>query len=338
MAIVMGLDQHRAQITADWLNTDTGEVSRRRISPAHRAGVRRFCEEFRGQELEVGLEATTGWRFVAEEFRRVGAVVHLAEPAETAARRGNKKRAKSDRADARHVRELLMIGRLPESWIPSDHILDLRARVRLRHTLSHQRGEWQQRIQAVLYHHGCPQRGNLMTSEGRSWLAAQRLPGAAREQIRVALSMIDALDQQLAPLDKELRAYARRQRGCQSLMGQFGVGELTAVTILAELGDARRFSSSRDAVRYAGLDITVHQSDQRRAAGHLSRQGPPALRWALFEATMCAARPSSPDYEYYSQAAERLGSNRARLSVARKVLKRSYHLLRELGEEALAPA
>jgi transposase len=301
MAIVMGLDQHRAQITADWLDTETGEVLRRRISPAHRAGVRRFCEQFRGQQLEVALEATTGWRFVAEEFRRVGAVVHLAEPAETAARRGNKKRAKSDRADARHVRELLMIGRLPESWIPSDHILDLRARVRLRHTLSHQRGEWQQRIQAVLYHHGCPQRSNLMTGEGRSWLAAQPLPVAAREQITIALSVIDALDRQLAPLDKELRAYARRQPGCRALMGQFGVGELTAVTILGELGDAGRFSSSRDAVRYAGLDITVHQSDQRRAAGHLSRQGPPALRGALFEATMCAARADSPDYEYYAQ-------------------------------------
>jgi transposase len=177
-----------------------------------------------------------------------------------------------------------------------------------------------------------------MTSEGRSWLAAQPLPAAAREQITVALGMIDALDRQLAPVDKELRAYARRQPGCKALMGQFGVGELTAVTIVAELGDAGRFSSSRDAVRYAGLDITVYQSDQRRAAGHLSRQGPPALRWALFEATMCAARVCSPDYEYYSQAAERLGSNRARLSVARKLLKRSYHLLRELGEQALAPA
>ena len=121
MTIVMGLDQHRAQITAEWLDTETGEITRSRISPAHRQGVRRFCERFRGQELEVALEATTGWRFVADELARVGAVVHLAEPAETAARRGNKKRAKSDRADARHIRELLTIGRLPESWIPPDH-------------------------------------------------------------------------------------------------------------------------------------------------------------------------------------------------------------------------
>ena len=110
MTIVMGLDQHRAQITAEWLDTETGEITRSRISPAHRQGVRRFCERFRGQELEVALEATTGWRFVADELAQVGAVVHLAEPAETAARRGRKKRAKSDRADARHIRELLMIG------------------------------------------------------------------------------------------------------------------------------------------------------------------------------------------------------------------------------------
>jgi transposase len=337
MAIVMGLDQHRAQITADWLDTATGEVSRGRVAPADRAGVRRFVERFRGCELDVALEATTGWRFVVEELRAVGATVHLAEPAETAARRGNKRRAKNDRADARHLRELVIIGRLPESWIPPEHILDLRARVRLRHTLSEQRGEWQQRIQAVLYHHGCPQRRNLMTAEGQRWLAAQPLPACAREQVTVALSMIAAVDAQLVALTRELRAYARRQPGCRALMGHYGIGELTAVTILAELGDARRFSSSREAVRYAGMDITVHQSDQRRAPGHLSRQGPPALRWALFEAAQSAARAGSPDRDYYRQAAERLGANRACLAVARKLLKRGYHTLRELGEEALQP-
>ena len=125
----------------------------------------------------MALEATTGWRFVVEELRAVGAQVHLAEPAETAARRGTKKRAKSDRADARHLRELLMVGRLPESWIPPEHLLELRARVRLRHTLVDQRREWQQRIQAVLYHHGVPPRSWLLGAESRAWLA--RLAAAA---------------------------------------------------------------------------------------------------------------------------------------------------------------
>ncbi|MGH2887948.1 MAG: IS110 family transposase, partial [Solirubrobacteraceae bacterium] len=185
MSIVMGLDQHRGQITGEWIDTETGEIRRTRVAPADRAQVRKWLSGFCGRELEVALEATTGWRFVVEELRRVGAVVHLAEPAETAGLRGPKKRAKGDRADARHLRELLMIERLPESWIPPDHILDLRARVRLRHELGEQRSEWQQRIQATLYHHGCPQRRGLMVGDGREWLVSQPLPVTAREQVTV---------------------------------------------------------------------------------------------------------------------------------------------------------
>ena len=108
-----------------------------------------------------------------------------------------------------------MIGRLPESWIPPDHLLDLRARLRLRHTLVDQRGEWQQRIQAVLYHHGFPQRNGLLTAENRAWLEGLALPDSAREQVAVALRMIDALDAQSAPITRELRLYARRQAGCR---------------------------------------------------------------------------------------------------------------------------
>jgi transposase len=338
MSIVMGIDQHRAQITAEWIDLESGEISRARVRPADRAGARRFLARFAGEQLGVALEATTGWRFLVEELRAVGAVVHLAEPAETAALRGNKKRAKSDRADARHHRELLMAGRLPESWIPPDHILDLRARVRLRHTLTEQHREWQQRIQAVLFHHGAPRRRGLMTGDGREWLAAQPLPEAAREQITVAVAMIDALERQLAPLTRELRAWARAQTGCKALIERYyGIGELCAVTILAELGDCRRFQNSRDAVRYGGMDITVYQSDRHRSPGHLSRQGPPALRWALYEAAQVARWPGSPDRAYYEQAAEHLGGNRACLALARKLLKRCYHTLRELGDDALAP-
>jgi len=341
MTIVMGLDQHRAQITAEWIDTDTGEIARTRVAPADRVGVRRFLERFTGRQLEVALEATTGWRFVVEELRAVGARAHLAEPAETSALRGPKKHAKSDRADAKHLRELLMTGRLPECWIAPDHILDLRAQVRLRHSLVDERGEWQQRIRAVLYHHGFPRRSDLdlLTAAGRDWLTALALPATAREQITIALRMIGALDSEIPALDKQLRAYARRQVGCRALItAHYGIGELTSVAILAELGDCRRFSSSRYAVRYGGLDITVHASDRRRAPGHLSRQGPPVLRWALYEAAQAATRPSSPDHAYYRQAAQRLGHNRACLAIARNLLKRSYHTLKDLGDQALALA
>ena len=86
------------------------------------------------------------------------------------------------------------------------------------------------------------------------------------------------------------------------------------------------------------MDITVAESDRKRSPGHLSRQGPPTLRWALFEAAQSARRTGSPDHDYYCESKQRLGSNRACLSVARRLLKRAYHTLSELGEEALQPA
>ena len=135
MPMLVGLDIHRQQITFDALDPETGELQRGRIQPATRERLRAWLARYAGRELEAAVEATTGWRFVAEELARAGARVHLAEPAETAASRGPKRRAKTDRLDARHLRELVQVGRLPESWIPPAHILDLRSRVRLRKAL-----------------------------------------------------------------------------------------------------------------------------------------------------------------------------------------------------------
>ena len=100
-------------------------------------------------------------------------------------------------------------------------------------------------MQAVLYHHGVPKRADLLTRENRAWVSELPLPAAGREQIAIALAVIDAIDLRLAPFDRELCRYARRQQGCKALMGHYGIGALTSVTILAELGDVSRFSSSR---------------------------------------------------------------------------------------------
>jgi transposase len=136
----------------------------------------------------------------------------------------------------------------------------------------------------------------------------------------------------------QLINFARRQVGCQALQArQYGVGWLCAAIMWAEIGDARRFARSDQLVRFAGMDVTVYSSDGKRSPGHLSRQGSPELRWATFEAAMCAARRSSPDYAYYHQVAARPdhGKNPT-LAVARKILRRSYHTLRDLGDAALA--
>jgi len=336
VTIVMGLDMHREQITFDALDTETGETSRGRIRPAERTTLRHFLRGFDGRPLEAAFEATTGWRFVAEELHRAGAVAHLAEPAETRALRGRKRRAKTDRLDALHLRNLLLEGRLPESWIAPEHLLELRSKIRLRKTLVDERSAWQRRIHAQLFHHGAPRHPGLLGKDQRARLLQLELPEAARLQLTTAFALIDAIGQRLAPIERE-RSFARRQAGCRALMRHYGIGQLTSVAILAELGDARRFSSSRHAVRFAGLDVTVSESDQRRAPGKLSQQGSPVLRWALFEAAQSACRPQSPDHDYYAQTSARLNPKRAVLSVARKLARRAHHTLRELGDEGLAP-
>ena len=128
MSIVGGLDIHRKQITFDYLDTATGELERGQIAPADRAHLagwlaRRFAG---GQDAQFAMEGCTGWRYVAEELTAAGLTPHVGEPAETAAARGAEKH-ETDRADSRHLRELLADGRLRERWIPPWHILECRA-------------------------------------------------------------------------------------------------------------------------------------------------------------------------------------------------------------------
>ena len=228
---------------------------------------------------------------------------------------------------------------MPEAWIPPAHVLEWRTRTRLRKTLVDERTRWLQRVQATLFHHGIsgvPDK--LLSAKGRDFLAGLELPDAARERIAVSLSMIEALDRQLAPLEQQLRQLARRQPGCRALMGHYGIGELTAPTILCELGDVSRLSGSRKAVRCAGLDIGVHRSDRRSRPGKLTRQGSPQLRWALYESAQAACRPTSPDRADYLALKKRgLSHTRASLTISRKLARRCFHTLRELGPDALAP-
>src|SRR5918992_2900845 len=157
MAIVGGFDVHRAQITFDYLDVESGEVSTGQIRPATRPVLRAWLARFRGrQDVAITVEGCTGWRFVVEELLRAGVEPHLAEPADTASQRGRKRRAKTDRADARLLRELLVQHRLPESWIPPSHMLEVRSLGRLYVALMDERRAWQQRIHAQLFHQGVP--------------------------------------------------------------------------------------------------------------------------------------------------------------------------------------
>jgi len=335
MAIVGGFDVHRAQITFDYLDMGTGEIATGQIRPATREALRSWLGRFEGRRgVAFAVEGCTGWRFVVEELRRAGVEAHLAEPADTATQRGHKRRAKTDRTDARLMRELLRQERLPASWIPPAAVLEVRTLARLYVGLMAERRAWQQRIHAQLFHQGVPAVGELLSTEGQAALARAELSAAGRRMVETAGAAIDALTALIRPLRAQLRAVGARRPGCRALTEQDGIGFLTGAIIWAELGDCRRFARADQAVRFAGLDVTVWSSDSKRAPGRLARQGSPEPRWALSEAAESAARPTSPDHADDAATRDRLDGKLATRSVARKLARRCDHALRRRGDAA----
>src|SRR5918994_7851373 len=341
MAMVCGLDLHRRQVTFAALETVSGEEWRGRIWRPDRDRFRRWLRADVARrangDVALSVEGFSGWRYVVDEIASAGFEAHVAEPAETQAARGRKHRAKTDRSDARLLRELLQRGELPESWIPPTVVLEWRERARLYKSLVDQRLVWTQRIHAELFQHGVAvPEAQIRSAATRAWLAGGdvTLTPAARQRVGVGYTMIDASDAEASPLKEQLQRFGMRQPACRALVEHhYGIGGVLGVGGWWLPGGRGRFSRSEQVVRHTGLDVTVDASDLRRAGGFLSRQGPATLRWALFEAAHNASRSGSPDHAYYSAVKERHDGKLAAISVARQFARRCYHILRNLDTD-----
>ena len=194
---------------------------------------------------------------------------------------------------------------------------------------------------AVFFHQGAPALGEAALRTGRDLqavraAAACHLSPAGQLQVDTALDMLAALEGRLDVLRHRLLAAARHLTGAKVLAARlYGVGPATALAMTCWLGGAGRSPSSRKAVRFAGLDVTVWSSDRKGPPGRLSRQGPEVLRWCVYEAGKTHARTSAPDHRYYAAVKDRNGGRRAALSEARKILRQACHILAELGDDAL---
>jgi transposase len=222
--------------------------------------------------------------------------------------------------------------------------LECRVLLETYHDLRAEHTAWVQRIHAVFFHQGAPPLGEgaLRTEQGLEALraaAATHLSPAGQLQVATALDMLSCLDGQLDQLRHRLLDAARHLTGAKVLAARlYGVGPVTGLALTCWLAGEGRFSSSRKAVRFTGLDITVWSSDRKGPPGRLSRQGPPVLRWAVYEAGKTHARTSAPDHGYYAAVKDRKNSKRAALSEARKIVRQACHILTELGDDALTAA
>lgn len=262
MSMVCGLDLHRGQITFDAVEEESGEVWRGRLWRPDRHRFRRWLRHdvvARAGEgpVRIAVEGCTGWRYVVEEIQAAGFEAQVAEPAETKAMRGRKKRAKTDRTDARLLRDLLQAGELPVSWIPPTVVLEWRERTRLYKSLIDQRSVWVQRIHAELYQHGVALPEERIRTDATRRLLLSRgvdLSEAARQRIEVAYRMIDAVCGEADVVRDQINNFGRSQPACRALIDAiYGFGPMAGVVVWSELGDCRRFTRSRQVVRHTGL-------------------------------------------------------------------------------------
>ena len=330
-----GIDIDKNVFQAVVLDPDSGELSASRFEPS-RELLGEWASHWGGRLAGVAIESTTGWRWVARELQARGFEVQLIDPGRASALRGRRRRPKTDKLDARRLALILARDLLSEceAWIPPAQIQLLRDQTRLRKSLVNSRTAWAQRLHALLTHEGWPcSRGRLLTREGHRWVTALELHPAVRAQIDVMPTIIEALDEQVALVERELRRFARRDSRRQALQTILGVGPIFSCHLLAEIGEASRFKRSRQVVRASGLDPAVIESADNKRRGRLAEQGSPHLRWVLVEAANQRNRTSSPDHALDASTAARRGRGRARLTVARKIARRAYHLL-SAGEAA----
>ena len=176
---------------------------------------------------------------------------------------------------------------------------------------------------------GYDRSGSYLSGPGRGWLAGLDLPPVSRE-------IVDRLpggDRRAGAghrPDRRRAAPARQGRApVKTLTTLPGVGQFTALVMLAEIGDIGRFGSARKLASWAGLTPTVRGSDLKVRHGNISKQGSAWLRWVLNQAAQTAKR--SPEFATaYSSIAKRRGKKIVTIAISRKLLTRAWHLLADM--------
>jgi transposase len=332
MGVYVGMDVHRKRSQVALLDQDGRQVLNRNLpnDPTEVIAVLGQLEP----RTPVAFEAAYGWGWLADLLEELGLEPHLAHPSGCKAIAAA--RLKDDRVDARTLAHLLRADLLPEAWIAPQAVRDQRALLRHRAGLVRLGTILKNRVHAVLADRGVHLTQPLWTRTGRAWLDGLVLPAAPRGIVDDCLGLVDQLTPIIARLERDLLAHARPDPRVAALTALPGVGPITAMTLVAEIGDIGRFATARKLCAWVGLTPQVRNSDRKVRHGHITKQGSPWVRWVLVEAAHKAAtRP--PFARFFAQCAARRGRQIATVAVARKLLARSFHILKEVQTASSQP-
>ena len=297
----------------------------------------------------VVLEATTNaWQFYDEVTPQAGRTV-VAHPGLVKVIASA--RVKTDNRDVLHLARLLAANLIPEVWVPPQPVRELRALLAHRRRLIKMRTMTRNRLNSVIHRYNLtPPRGELFLLKHRAWWLGLQVSPTEQLRIRQDLATLDHLEPQIAQVGEELFRLSTAAPWTEQvpyLMQLPGFGIVVVMTVLAAIGDTlaphasagvTRFPSAKKLVGYAGLGASVHDSGETHRTGRITKSGRKDLRWIMVESARIAVLYHAYWKGEYARLEKRLGSNKAIVVVARKLLVEVWHVLSErVGDRHVTP-
>jgi transposase len=282
------------------------------------AFVRRF-----GPDCRVAVEALGLNRWFVNACQAAGLDVLVCDPRKLDLKKLGKK---TDRRDAREIARRLWLGdldRMARTYYPNEAEYGRRKLLRVRHRLVQMRQQTINQLRGILNAYQVPApRGVLYTRPSRERLAAVQLPVPDLQQaFHALLSILESLQGQIDGLNRRVRQLPREEAGVAVLVAELpGIGAQSAATLLAELGDPKRFASPRAVAAYTGLVPRVSQSADKAHHGRMTKQGNPELRWILSQWAVRLMKDDPLVRAWAQKLRRRVHKNKVRMALARRLL------------------
>jgi transposase len=273
------------------------------------------------------LEPVSQWYCYADFIESLGLDVRLANPMRVKAIASA--RIKTDSIDAGVLADLLRANLLPESYHAPKDVRAWKEEVRLRMSLVRLRVQVKNKIHALLWKEGIRSPYTLFSKKGLTWLEGQVLSPAAAVSLTTYRETLALLERQIDEAERRMIAHAKHRDDVKLLITIPGISYLSALTIMAEIGEISRFSSPKKLCGYAGIVPSTYASGSVVRHGRITKTGSSWLRWVLIEAAhhqlRCTRRKGFG--EYYRALKERKGSKAAAVATARKLCAAVFRVL-----------
>lgn len=325
MTVYVAVDFHARQQTISYCDLADGEIHRAELRHQH-DDVRAFYARFTG-EVIVGFEASGYSAWFEQMLAELNHTFWLGNPAEI--RRKAPRRQKNDRRDADLMLELMLKGDFPRLHTFSNESRLVLRQLRYRHKLVKIRTIAKNSLQAIGINAGLPLKRQLLTEKGLRQLQALPLSPVLAQQREEWLELVAFINQRIDKLEAALQQIAEQDAEVALLRTHPGIGLLTSLALRYTLMPVSRFSTTRHVTAYAGLDCMEDQSSERRRMGSISKAGSRLLRYLLNEAGQTACRKDPELKRFYQRLVHRRERPKAKVAVARKLLVRSFIMLRD---------